>query len=102
MNFTNPLGSITAILAVLSPILASVFGCVEDANAAFGAKCTATFLTPTMMMWVTGAFAATVIISKAIRPGGWLHSFFGTTAVQVPAEKAGPGTVTKAQVQAPK
>lgn len=102
MNLTNPLGSVTAILAVLTPILASVFGCTTDAVADLGAKCTASFLSPTLAIWVTAAFAGITLLAKLTRPGGIFGSLFGSTAVVVPPEKAGTGTVTKAQVEAPK
>lgn len=102
MNLTNPLGSVTALIAVILPILASVFGCTSDAVSDLGAKCSASFLSPTLAIWVTAGFAGLTLLAKLTRPGGIFGSLFGSTAVVVPPEKAKPGVVTKEQVEAPK
>jgi len=46
-------------------------------------------------------FGVAGLIGKLTRPGGKMASLFGSTAVVVPENKAGPGTVTPEQVAAP-
>ena len=96
MNFTNAFGTITAILTVLSTIMASVLKCEPIAE--LTAKCSASFLSPDLAGYAAAGFAVRTIILKLLRPGGALGSLFGATAVVVPAAKSGPGVVTKAQV----
>ena len=43
-------------------------------------------------------FGGVALATKAVRPGGFLNSMFGSTAVVVPESKSGPGVVTKSQV----
>jgi hypothetical protein len=97
MQFTNLFGTITAILTVLSTIMVSLLKC-EATDAA--TACKAAFLTPELAGYAAAGFGLLTIILKMLRPGGALHSLFGPTAVVVPAAKSGPGTVTKAQVEA--
>lgn len=94
MNLTNAFGTITAILTALSAVMAQVLNCTGDV----AATCQAAFLTPAMAAWAAAGFGVLTLILKLMRPGGALHSLFGATAVVVDASKAGPGTVTRAQV----
>jgi hypothetical protein len=48
------------------------------------------------MPWLTGLFIALTLIGKITRPGGWLRSLVGGTAVVTP--NAGVGSVTPEQV----
>jgi hypothetical protein len=96
MNFTNAAGTITAILTVLSTVMASVLKCEPVAE--LTAKCSASFLSPELAGYAAAAFGVLTIILKMIRPGGPLGSLFGPTAVVVPDGKGGVGVVTKAQV----
>lgn len=96
MNFTNAAGTVTAILTVLSTVMASVLKCEPVAD--LTAKCSASFLSPDLAGYAAAGFAVLTIILKLLRPGGALGSLFGATAVVVPDGKGAPGVVTKAQV----
>ena len=98
MNLTNAFGTVTAILTVLSTVMASVLKC--EAVGDLGAKCGASFLSPELAAWAAAGFGILTIILKLLRPGGALASLFGATAVVVPDSKSAPGVVTKAQVAA--
>jgi hypothetical protein len=100
-KFTNLFGTITAILAVVMGVMTSVLGCTaaDTTQIALNATCTASWLKPEWAGWAALAFGILAIISKLLRPGGALHSLFGSTAVVVPDEKATAGVVTKAQVE---
>ena len=94
---TNLIGTLTGISAVLTLIFKTL-GCDE----ATGVCTTAAWLPDSWaiyMAYVTGAFGFYQMFLKSMRPGGFIHSWFGSTAVVVPADKTGPGTVTTAQVQ---
>lgn len=99
-NLTNALGSITAILATLTAILNSL-GCTPGA-ADFAATCAIPWIPSSWIGAVTmiagGIFGASALIGKLSRPGGVLHSFFGSTAVIVPEKDTVVGTVTPEQV----
>jgi hypothetical protein len=99
MNLTNLVGTVTAGLTILSGIMASVLKCEPVAEGA--AKCTASFLPPEWAAYAAAAFGVLTLILKLLRPGGALHSLFGSTAVVVEDGKGGPGVVTNAQVKSP-
>ena len=103
-NITNPLGSIaslSAIIAFIQQMMASVLGCATSVTADIGAACTASWLDPKWALIAGGVFGAFTMIGKLTRPGGFFSSVFGSTAVIVPAAKAGVGTVTEKQVSQP-
>lgn len=98
MKWTNAIGTITAILAVVSAVMTQVLQCT-------GVDLTAVCSAPWLGQYAAIAgmiFGLVAIISKALRPGGILNSMFGSTAVVVPDEKAQPGAVTKSQVASSK
>ncbi len=101
MNWTNALGTITAILTMVAGVMTQVLGC--SATDAGAAACTSTILPSAYMVWAAMAFGALTFILKLLRPGGPLRSLFGTTAVVVPdsSSHAGAGTVSPAQVAKP-
>lgn len=96
MNFTNLLGTVTAILTVLTGVMTQLLGCSTDAMGV--TVCTSTLLPAKYMAIAASVFGILTIVSKLARPGGALHSLFGQTAVVVDAARNGPGVVTKAQV----
>jgi integral membrane sensor domain MASE1 len=53
---------------------------------------------PTWAPIAAGVFGVLTLVGKMVRPGGFLHSLFGGTAVIVPESQAGVGTVTPEQV----
>jgi hypothetical protein len=95
-NLTNAMGTITGILTALSAFLVSI-GCAPG-KVDFAATCSVPWLPPTWMPILAGIFGVITIALKLMRPGGVLHSMFGTTAVVVSDAKSAPGVVTKAQV----
>lgn len=98
---TNLLGTITAVVAALTGILSSI-GCAPGATD-FAATCSIPWL-PSAWLPIAGMiFGALVLVGKWLRPGGFLHSFFGGTAVVVPetSPQSGVGTVTPEQVAKP-
>lgn len=101
-KFTNIFGTVTAILAVVSGIMATVLGCTTDAVTNVSV-CAVEWLPPQYAVIASAIFGGLALISKAMRPGGFLHSMFGTTAVVVPASspKSTAGTVTPEQVAQP-
>lgn len=96
MNFTNVLGTLTAILTVLTGVMTQLLGCSVDATGV--TVCTSTLLPAKYMAIAASIFGILTLISKLMRPGGALHSLFGQTAVVVDGAKSAPGVVTKAQV----
>lgn len=98
LNYTNILGTIAAIVAVVGAAMTNILGCVTDAAGI--TTCSASWLTPGMAGYAIIAFSGIQLIAKAIRPGGWLRGWFGATAVVVPPHEATTGTVTPAQVAA--
>lgn len=98
---TNAIGTITAIVATLTGLLAAL-GCAPGASD-FSGTCTIPWLPANWLPYAGMTFGALVLVGKWLRPGGWLHSFFGGTAVIVPenSPKSTVGTVTPAQVAAP-
>lgn len=98
-NLTNAFGTITAVLTALTAFMASI-GCVPG-QSDFAATCTIPWLPTTWAPIAAGVFGVLTLFGKLMRPGGFLHSLFGGTAVIVPADKAGVGTVTPEQVKTP-
>jgi hypothetical protein len=100
-SITNSLGTITGILTALSAFLVSI-GCSPGATD-FAATCAVPWLPPSWMPILAGFFGVLTLIGKLLRPGGFLHSMFGGTAVIVPdtSPKSGIGTVTPEQVAKP-
>ncbi len=98
-KFTNIFGTITAALAVVLGFMTQVMGCTAVEGALTG-TCTASWIPASWVAIASGAFGILSLIAKSARPGGFLHSLFGSTAVVVPADssKSGAGTVTPAQV----
>ena len=97
-KYANLIGTITAILAVMSTVMTQVLQCT-------GVDLTAVCSAPWLGQYAAIAgmiFGLIAIISKLMRPGGVLNSMFGSTAVVVPDEKAKPGVVTKSQVASSK
>jgi ABC-type spermidine/putrescine transport system permease subunit II len=99
-KYTNLFGTITIILTVITGTLEKM-GCMAGA-ADFAATCNIPFLPVTWMPVLAIAFGVLTFIGKISRPGGWLGSLFGSTAVVVPESKSGVGTVTPSQVASPK
>jgi hypothetical protein len=95
-KLTNSLGTITGILTALSAFMVSI-GCAPGATD-FAATCAVPWLPPAWMPILAGVFGVLTLLGKMLRPGGFLHSMFGGTAVIVPPMAAGPGTVTPNQV----
>ena len=95
-NLTNAFGTVTGILTAISAFLVSI-GCAPGASD-FAATCAVPWLPPGWMPILAGVFGVLTLIGKAVRPGGFLHSMFGGTAVIVPASQSGVGTVTPNQV----
>lgn len=98
-DLTNTASTVTAVLTLLLGVMTQVLGCTSLGD--LHATCTASFLPPEYAAYAALFFAASTLILKLMRPGGALHSLFGATAVVVPADKAGVGTVTPEQVAAP-
>lgn len=100
-KLTNSFGTITGILTALSAFLVSI-GCAPGATD-FAATCTVPWLPPSWMPILAGIFGVLTLLGKAMRPGGFLHSLFGGTAVIVPASSPASvaGTVTPEQVKEP-
>lgn len=98
-KITNSIGTITAILAVLSGFMTTVLKCT---GVDLTATCQAEWLGP----YAAAAgmtFGAIALFSKSLRPGGFLNSWFGSTAVVVPdtSKHSTAGTVTPQQVAQP-
>jgi hypothetical protein len=98
-KLTNSLGTITGILTALSAFMVSI-GCAPGATD-FAATCAVPWLPPAWMPILAGAFGVLTLLGKMLRPGGFLHSLFGGTAVIVPetSPSSGVGTVTPEQVK---
>lgn len=96
-SLTNIFGTITAVLTTISGILVSM-GCVAGSTD-FAATCAIPWLPAQWTGIVAGIFGALTFALKLTRPGGVLHSLFGSTAVVTPTP--GVGTVTPTQVKTP-
>jgi putative chitinase len=99
MNWQNATSSISLIIIVLSNIL-TAFGC-HEAAAAVVASCSIPFLSPELNQVVTVIFSLLGTISQAMKPGGVANSLFKPAVIVLPEDKAGVGSVTKAQVMEP-
>lgn len=95
MNY-NLIGTLSAIVTVLSQLFVNVVGCVEAT-----ATCSASWLTPTWAGYVSAAFAAFLFVTKLFRSGGPLAGLFFKSAVIVAPADAKVGVVTPQQVAAP-
>lgn len=93
-KYTNLFGTIAAIASAITVWLAEQ-GCIGAVDV-LSSTCTITWLPTSLMPIVTGIFIAGTIVGKLLRPGGILHSLFGSTAVVT--KDAGVGSVTPAQV----
>lgn len=98
MKWTNLASTITAVLTVITGIMAQLLHCTSTGDLA--ATCTGDLLPAKYMVLATSAFGILTLVLKSLRPGGILHSLFGETAVVVPEAKAAPGVVTPSQVAA--
>jgi hypothetical protein len=92
-KYTNLFGTVGSVLAAITIWLGEQ-GCLSTGD--FAATCTISWLPVSLMPWLSGVFIALTLIGKLTRPGGFLHSIFGGTAVIT--SKAGVGTVTPEQV----
>ena len=102
IRITNAFGTISAIISAVLLAMVNIFHCAEPATAGGVATCSASWLSPQMAGYVIIVFSLLQLLNKAIRPGGFFRGLFGSTAVIVPYEKAGVGTVTTSQVNSPK
>lgn len=96
-KLTNSIGTVTAILSVVLGFMTQVMGCTAVEGAVSG-TCTASWIPASYVAIASGAFGVLSLLAKSLRPGGVLHSWFGSTAVVVPPGQSAPGTVTPAQV----
>lgn len=96
-EYTNLFGTVAAIASAITVWLAEQ-GCISQGDLA--ATCSIPWLPASLMPIISGIFIAALLIGKLLRPGGLLHSLFGSTAVVVESSsvKSGPGTVTPSQV----
>lgn len=99
-KYTNAFGTLSALLTALTAWLAKE-GCLSTGD--FAATCNIPWLPVSWMPYATGLFIGLTLIGKFTRPGGWLRSLFGGTAVVVSTDspKSVAGTVTPAQVAQP-
>lgn len=100
-NLTNAFGTISAISGTITAALMKL-GCTPGATD-FAATCTIPWIPVQYTAYVAILFGALTVIGKLTRPGGFLHSLFGGTAVIVPetSPKSVAGTVTPEQVATP-
>lgn len=103
-NLTNAVGTLVAIMSFLTGLLTSL-GCAPGGSD-FAATCSIPWLPEQWLGYVTiaagGIFGLSSILLKLSRPGGWLHSLFGSTAVVLSDSNpnSGPGTATPEHVAA--
>ena len=96
-KYSNLLSTIALILSAITGIMAKLLNCSSTGD--LTAVCTGSGLIPTQYLGiVAGTFAVLGLILKSVRPGGFINSMFGQTAVVVPDAKSAPGVVTPAQV----
>ena len=98
MKWTNALGTITAVLTLLLGAMTQLFNCNSTGD--LTAVCTGTILPAQYMGYAAIVFGVLTLVLKAVRPGGFLSSMFGQTAVVVPEANSAPGVVTPSQVAA--
>lgn len=96
-KYTNAFGTIATALSALTIWLGQQ-GCLSTGD--FAAKCEIPWLPTSWMPWVSGFFIVLTFAGKILRPGGFLRSLLGGTAVVVSPDssKSGTGTVTPVQV----
>ena len=97
-KLTNSIGTVTAILAVILGFMTQVMGC-SAVDGSIQATCTASWIPSSYVAAASAFFGALSLLAKSLRPGGMLHSWFGSTAVVTATP--GTGTVTPAQVKSP-
>lgn len=99
-QFTNAFGTISAVCIGITGWLAQQ-GCLSTGD--FAATCTIPWVPASIMPYVTMIFVGLTLVGKLTRPGGWLRSLLGGTAVVVPesSPKSVAGTVTPEQVAQP-
>jgi hypothetical protein len=98
MKWTNALGTISAVLSFISLAMIQLLHCSSTGD--LTAKCETDLIPAPWLAYTSMFFLAVTLALKAVRPGGFIASMFGQTAVVVPDSKSGPGVVTKAQVAA--
>lgn len=100
LKYTNLFGTLGTLLSAITLWLAEQ-GCLSTGD--FSAVCNINWLPVSWMPYITAVFLVLTAIGKLTRPGGFLRSIFGGTAVVVPetSSKSGAGTVTPAQVAQP-
>lgn len=96
IGITNSMGTITAVLAMITSLLASL-GCTPGA-VDFAATCNIPWLPANYVVYAVGLTGLVAFASKLFRPGGFLHSLFGGTAVIVAPKDNVVGTVTPSDV----
>ncbi|CAB5079533.1 hypothetical protein UFOVP143_10 [uncultured Caudovirales phage] len=94
MKWTNALGTITAVITLLLGAMTSLLHCSSVGG--LQATCTGDILPAAYMGYAGIAFGLLTLVLKAVRPGGFLASLFGQTAVVSATPSV--GTVTPAQV----
>lgn len=96
-KYANIFSSLTVITSAITLWLGEN-GCLSTGD--FAATCNISWLPVWLMPWITGLFIVLTAFAKLTRPGGFLRSIFGSTAVVVPdtSSKSGVGTVTPQQV----
>lgn len=99
IGFTNTMGTITAVLGMVAGLLHSL-GC-DPGAVDFSATCAIPWLPAQWLPYAVGFTGLVAFASKLFRPGGFLRSLFGGTAVIVPPAEAKAGVVTPTQVAAP-
>lgn len=95
-KYTNLFGTVGSVLAAITIWLGEQ-GCLSTGD--FAATCKVEWLPAAWMPWLTGLFIVLTLVGKLTRPGGWVRSVFGGTAVITP--NAGAGSVTQEQVNKP-
>lgn len=95
----NAIRTILAVLGGLVALIMAVGQCTTDAAGA--TVCSAAWLSPKMGGVIIAVLTVLNLVLKMVRPGGALAGLFSATAVVVPENKSGVGTVTQAQVNQP-
>jgi len=100
LAYTNLFGTLATVLSGAT-IWLGQNGCLSTGE--LTATCSISWLPVTWMPYISGLFIVLTAIGKLTRPGGFLRSVFGGTAVVVPdtSSHSVSGTVTPAQVAQP-
>jgi len=96
MKWTNLVSTITAVLTVITGIMAQLLHCTSTGD--LTATCSGDILPAKYLVIASSIFGILTLILKALRPGGPLNSLFGQTAVVVSDAKNKPGVATVSQV----